>query len=222
MILNNKIPNHFLIDFDGTITTEDVAFRVLDKFAGKGWRHFDELLDRGEMSLKECMVSQYGMIKSDKNKILEFIENNYSLRGGFEEFVATCINSSIPVQIVSAGIDFVINHILMIHGINIDLKAIKAQASEDGMKLKFQELKHPDSRDFKEDFIKTIRNKVETNIIYIGDGNTDFFAAENADLVYCVKNSRLENYCIENIINYRSFTSFLEIENDIRNSLGSQ
>ena len=142
------------------------------------------------------------------------------VRGGFEEFVATCAKSSIPVQIVSAGIDFVLNHILMKHGINIELKAIKALASEDGMKLNFQKLNYSDSRDFKEDFIKTIRNKEETNIIYVGDGNTDFFAAENADLVYCVKNSRLEKFCMENTINFRSFTKFFEIM-DVGHSMAS-
>jgi HAD superfamily phosphoserine phosphatase-like hydrolase len=219
MILSKSIPNYILLDFDGTITMEDVAIQVLDQFAGLEWRQFDELLDRGQISLEECMRSQYGMIKSDEDKILEFIETKFILRDGFEDFIQTCDKLSIPVHVVSAGIDFVINHILRIHDIRIKLKAIKTQASVEGMKLEFNKLKYSGSRDFKEDYIKELRSYGEINIIYVGDGNTDFYAAENADIVYCVKGSRLETYCIEKKIILKSFSNFMEIENQITDSI---
>ncbi len=219
MILSNRFPNYILFDFDGTITTKDIAIQVLMEFADENWIKFDQMLDNSDISLEECMRLEYGMIKSGKNTILKFIEDKYVFREGFEEFVEFCNRSSIKTQIVSAGIDFVIDHILNIHDIKIDLKAIRAKARIDGMVLEFEEFKYPDSRDFKEDYIKELRSKGIINIIYVGDGSSDFHAAENADQVYCVSENKLEQYCIDNHINFRSFTSFKEIEDDIKNSL---
>ncbi|MHA1992486.1 MAG: hypothetical protein ACW98A_16060 [Candidatus Hodarchaeales archaeon] len=42
-----------LCDFDGTIVTHDTAEFILNKFTTENWQIFDELLEKGEMTLEE-------------------------------------------------------------------------------------------------------------------------------------------------------------------------
>ena len=50
-------------------------------------------------------------------------------------------------------------------------------------------------------------------IIYVGDGLTDRCASARVDLLFTRKNSSLENYALNQDLEYISFTSFKEIIN---------
>ncbi|MHA2105675.1 MAG: hypothetical protein ACW981_19790 [Candidatus Hodarchaeales archaeon] len=52
-----------LCDFDGTIVTHDTAEFILNKFTTENWQIFDELLEKGEMTLEESMKKQFKLIK---------------------------------------------------------------------------------------------------------------------------------------------------------------
>ena len=47
-----------LCDFDGTISEKDTAVIVFNKFINGNWRIFNEQLDRGELTLEQCMREQ--------------------------------------------------------------------------------------------------------------------------------------------------------------------
>ena len=106
-----------LSDFDGTITEIDTAVIVFNKFINGNWRIFNEQLDRGEITLEQCMREQFSMIKAPKSVILNELELDNSFRPSFEELVHFCIDDQVPFEIVSAGLDFVINHLLEVKGL---------------------------------------------------------------------------------------------------------
>ncbi len=57
-------------DFDGTIITVDTAELALRKFAAGKWEVFDVLLGEGKMTLEDCMINQFKLIKAPKDDII--------------------------------------------------------------------------------------------------------------------------------------------------------
>ena len=48
-----------LCDFDGTIAEIDTTVIVFNKFIHGNWRIFNEQLDKGEITLEQCMREQF-------------------------------------------------------------------------------------------------------------------------------------------------------------------
>lgn len=76
-----------LSDFDRTITKLDTAVIVFNKFINGNWRIYNEQLDRGEITLEQCMREQFSMIKAPKSVILNELKLDAAFRPGFEELV---------------------------------------------------------------------------------------------------------------------------------------
>jgi 2-hydroxy-3-keto-5-methylthiopentenyl-1-phosphate phosphatase len=51
-----------LIDFDGTITMRDSSELVLRRFADERWLIYDDMMDRGEIGLEDCMKQQFALV----------------------------------------------------------------------------------------------------------------------------------------------------------------
>ncbi len=191
-----------LCDFDGTITLEDTCVKILRQFVEENWQQYDILLENGKISLHECMQIQFGMIKAAKSSIVESL-GNIPLREGFGDFVKYCQSQEIPLIVVSAGLDFVIETVLNFH--NITLPVIAAKTSFDnGIRLIFPPLHNSNSADFKVDLVRYYKNQ-QKQVIFIGDGGSDLHGALAADVVYAVRESFLSSQVgIE-------FTDFLEL-----------
>ena len=82
-----------LCDFDGTIAEIDTAVIVFNKFIDGNWRSFNEQLDRGEITLEQCMREQFSMIKAPKSVILDELDLDVAFRPGFEGLVQYCIEN---------------------------------------------------------------------------------------------------------------------------------
>lgn len=183
-------------DFDGTIVTIDTVEYLLARYANGDWRRYDDLYERGEISLEECLRRQYRMIKEPKQKLIEAIDGVAMFRAGFEELLAFSREKAIPFTIVSAGLDFVIDHLLSRKDFRgrIVVLAPKSKPTSRGITLDFSGLPRGDSSNFKSVFAKSIKAR-GTGIAYIGDGFSDFEAVKLADARFAVKGSRLAEQC---------------------------
>jgi len=197
-----------LCDFDGTITLEDTCEKILQRFVERNWQKYDLALEKGTISLHECMQVQFGMIKADKASIVEFVRP-VSLREGFVEFVKFCKTREIPLIIVSAGLDFVIESILNLHRITLPIIAART-SFDNGILLTFPPLHYSDSIDFKADLVRYYKNQ-QKQVIFIGDGASDLHGALAADVVYSVK----EKYLSTQI--GIDFSDFSELRDTLRN-----
>lgn len=56
-------------------------------------------------------------------------------------------------------------------------------------------------------------------IIFVGDGVSDLPAAREADVIFARRGLRLEEYCIENGIDYKPYDSFEDIEKYLKSIL---
>ena len=200
-----------LCDFDGTIAEIDTAMIVFKRFIDGNWKIFNERLDRGEITLEQCMRDQFSMIKAPNSVILKELDLDVAFRPGFNELVNYCRDNQIPFEIVSAGLDFVINHLLEVRGLNgIMVHAVKTRFTENGLEMDPLELHDRNYIDFKEDLVNYIKDK-GYSVLYIGDGMSDKGAVMSADIVFVIKGSRLAEFCGTEGINHQEMSDFQEV-----------
>ena len=202
-----------LVDFDGTIVTEDIAERALSRFATPGWEKFNELLAGGEISVDECVRQEYGMIRARSEKeITDYLRSHYHLRPGFRNLIQECSSRKLEFAIVSAGLDFCIKDAFETFGITLPrLICPKSRFTPQGtIRLTFPRYRWPDSRDFKEDAVFSYKDS-GFRVAYVGDGAGDVHAAEASDRVFAIEGSTLQAMCRDRGVSHRAVKTFAPI-----------
>jgi 2-hydroxy-3-keto-5-methylthiopentenyl-1-phosphate phosphatase len=185
MRADRKVKTLVQCDFDGTITQEDISFLILDNFADGDWRKLLNDYQRGIISVGNFNTAAFNMVKADKETLREFVEQKTRIREGFPELLALCREMDYRFVIVSNGLEFYINTILQMLGIeNIEVFAAKAEFNPSGIKAKYV---GPDGSELQNDYKVTyIRHFLEDKyyIIYIGNGASDVHSARLANQVF--------------------------------------
>jgi len=199
-------------DFDGTIVNVDLVEYLLARYATGDWRRYDDLYEGGEISLEECLRQQYGMIREPRRKLLDAVDDVASFRAGFDELLAFAIEKGNSFTIVSAGLDFVITHLLRRKNVQsqIVILAPKSKPTPQGIVLDFSGLPQGDSSNFKSNAVKSIRAG-GGRVAYIGDGYSDFEAIKEANLKFVIKESRLDEQCRKDGIACRQIIDLGEV-----------
>lgn len=206
-----------LCDFDGTIVTHDTAEYILEKFTTENWQKYDELLEKGEMTLEESMKKQFKLIKISKNEIIEELEKVTQFRPNFDKLVEYCQEKSFMFKVVSAGLDFIIFHFINKIG-DLEIFAAKTTFTPEGIDIEFEVYFDKTSTDFKNDIVNHYKSRKYV-VYFIGDGSSDYGAVVNADFSFVVRNSKLHNYCANNNINHMPFENFNEIIDHLKNQI---
>ena len=201
-----------LCDFDGTIVDIDTAEFILEKFVEDNWQQFDVELEKGEITLEECMRKQYSMIKVPRARLLDVLEQATTIRANFDKLVEYCRTREIPLIIVSAGLDFCIEHFLKLGGWEgqVEVHSAKTHFTDKGIELSFPKSIDEFSVDFKVDLIKFYRRQGK-RVLYIGDGRSDYNAVRNADFSFVIKGTPLEELCQKEKIAHQSISDFQEV-----------
>ena len=219
-----------MMDFDGTISQEDVAEIILSDLATGDWQALDELFLKGKISLREAFQGQFEMV----NSTLEEMKASASkgvIDPSFSSFIEHQLLNK-PDQIlaiVSDGFRFYIEQLLKpVLGSNYeqlfiysnDVRFVKN--SNEGKGMTSQSLKvvfrNPECAhgcaNCKLELVENYQ-KEGFKIIYIGDGLSDFYPAEDADIVFAKTGKRLEKYCLDNKIAHTTFSSFSDLINEV-------
>jgi len=183
-------------DFDGTIMNIDTVEYLLAQYADGDWRRYDDLYERGEISLEECLSQQYGMIREPRQKLLDAIDGVASFRSGFDELLAFSKKEGTSFTIVSAGLDFVIRHLLNRKDVQNEIVIVApiSKPTQRGIVLDFSGLPQGHSTNFKSNLVRSIKAK-GTGVAYVGDGFSDFEAIKEANIRFVIKGSRLAEQC---------------------------
>ena len=109
------------IDFDGTITTQDVLDELIDHYAmDDSWRKAEELWQRGEIGSRECLERQFAVVKiadGDLESFLDRIKPDPGAAGLF----ALLKRAGVPHAVLSDGVDLFIQRILGRNGLHVPI-----------------------------------------------------------------------------------------------------
>jgi 2-hydroxy-3-keto-5-methylthiopentenyl-1-phosphate phosphatase len=210
------------LDFDGTVTEEDVSFLLLDKFVGDNWRPYLEQYSNGKISVAVFNKKVFGMVKADEKTMTDFVLNSprVKTRRGLWEFFDYCKRKGIRVIIVSNGLMFYIEAILKKKGISgIEIHAAENDFSPEGMKVRYI---GPDGREVDSSFVDSGFKEAYTDrlvkegyqVFYIGDGNSDIYSARKAK--YICATLDLLKHCEKEDLNWYPFEDFLDVLKELR------
>jgi 2-hydroxy-3-keto-5-methylthiopentenyl-1-phosphate phosphatase len=200
------------IDFDGTVTLEDVSFLLLDTYVGREWRKHLDAYSSGDITVGAFNQKVFGMMKADKKTLTDFVLSSprVKIRPGFKELVNYCRKKGYNTVIVSNGLTFYIEALLKTMGIkNLEVHAAENTFYKGGLDVKYL---GPDGKEvdtgFKEAFTRELRQQ-GYNVIYIGNGTSDIFPARLAQQIFATED--LLRACQKEKLEHYAFKDFFDI-----------
>ena len=188
-------------DFDGTATQVDVIDVLLTELAHPDWRLIEAEWQQGLIGSRECLRRQIALIRGGW-KAIERQLRSIVIDPSFSAFAQWCALESIPLLIVSDGIDRVIETLLARENIRVDAvyanRLVESAASELSLVFPYASKRSGCSAGL----CKCERLAMEFNEslrVVIGDGGSDFCWAPRADQLFA--KSALQAHChAENLV----------------------
>ncbi|HKT12784.1 MAG TPA: MtnX-like HAD-IB family phosphatase [Terriglobia bacterium] len=211
-------------DFDGTITRLDVTDEILKQFADPSWREVEGQWLRGDIGSRECFERQAALVRVTAKQLNALIDA-IPLDPGFAEFFHFLKARQLPFYIVSDSFDYVIRRVLKRVGADGELRngrhlfstGLELEAGR--MRAVFPHSNHGCKHNCatcKPAIIRRVRKKQQP-VIFIGDGLSDRFAVEVADVVFA--KHELLAYCRERSLACRPFESFADVQKEVAEML---
>jgi 2-hydroxy-3-keto-5-methylthiopentenyl-1-phosphate phosphatase len=214
-----KVKNKLiLVDFDGTITQNDVGAALFNSFSkGKSKKIVSEWL-QGRISSKECLQKECELIEITKEEFENFTLVQ-KIDEHFRDFVDLCKWEKMDLAILSDGLDYYIELILMKYHLD-DIPFYSNTVRFEGKKL-IPEFPYYDQGcgncgNCKKYHLENLR-RPNQKVVYIGDGLSDKCAIKEADFVFA-KND-LKAFCEREKIGYSEFRDFRDVISTFQNEL---
>jgi 2-hydroxy-3-keto-5-methylthiopentenyl-1-phosphate phosphatase len=205
-------PVRMLIDFDGTLVEPNVAIILVEEFAtdGRNLAHqVDDELHSGKITLREAWSRQVALLPPDRvPEMAQWAVDHTPFRKGAFRLLELLKETKVPSYIVSGGLDFYIHPILKRAGIHLPVLSDSMEATPDGGLRVTHPHGHATCRlcgICKAQAVRSIVPPAERTI-FAGDGSTDKYAAEVADLVFARR--RLKGFCEKAGIPFYAFEDF--------------
>lgn len=199
------------LDFDGTITRRDAVDAILEKYADPKWLTLEAEWRAGRMGSRECLQAQLAMVRANR-KQLDSLLDEIEIDEGLASLLEMCAAQNIPAHIISDGFDYCIRRILSrvnqtLHSLlrNVRVCASHLQGRGNLWQTEFpffhQTCAHGCATC--KPAVMRLLNPANAPAVFVGDGLSDQYAVESADLVFAKKG--LAAYCNENSVKYISF-----------------
>ncbi len=214
------------VDFDGTITINDVGNTLFREFGGSACDGFiaeyhEEKLSARELFRREAAAAGR-VLPVELNALLD----RQGIDPGFKDFVDFCRLRNIEFHIISDGLDYYIDRVLRAHGIR-DVSFVANSLSlepsgTDGRTLLSLDFPHSDSvcdrcACCKRNFMLT-HGGDDDILVLIGEGYSDRCPAQYADIVFAKKD--LQTFCQQENISYYLYSTFHDVTERLTELLG--
>jgi len=195
-------------DFDGTIAPADVGEELFRHFCGDA--AFEEILGRWD-ARRLTAPEAYGQLCAAMGEIRErditrFL-SSYAIDASFPRFVQWCDERRFSLHVLSDGVDAYIEPLFAAAGVDVPVLCNRLEL-RDGrahMHFPYYDPRCPDIAHCKSNHVALLARD-EDIIVYVGDGRSDFEAAQYADMVFA--RGALETYCQEQNITFRRLYTF--------------
>ena len=199
-----------LSDFDGTITICNVLNSLYEKFAAPSYRETLERWNRGEISTMEEIETVFATISASRAEMESFLDT-VELDPGFPSLLNYCLEAGIKFVIVSDGLRWYIEYIMRHHGIKeVAVYACEIHFERGGYRFSYPwfDSSTPMRSVSKSTIVRDYQSR-GYKVVFIGDGVSDFEAAQVADIVYA--RDVLLDYTKDHGIQAREFSDMGDI-----------
>ncbi len=198
-----------LCDFDGTIAVEDVIDSLLGRYGRPGWEALERDWRAGRIGSRACMSGQVALLDLCRDELDEHLSHLW-IDHAFPDFVARARELGVPIRVVSDGLDYAIHTILGRYGLG-DLPLAANKLAPANLPQRWQ-LSSPHQAEgcasgtCKCACVARARAEGAQRTLLIGDGASDFCAADHVDFVFA--KHRLIEHCRAVGIAYMPITGF--------------
>lgn len=208
------------VDYDATITEDDVLDRVALTFADEHIVTEEAgALDHTPMTLHEVLRQEYAAVRAARAEVVAWVVENARVRGGFHELVDLAREHDWPLVVLSSGFHTLIDPVLEREGLG-DLEVIANEVVPDpsGWRVVFRDESVCEAcgEACKRRSLNELSPAAE--IVYVGDGYSDRCAALRADLVFA--RAGLARYLRQLGVAFEPFESFHQIVDYLRTHEG--
>lgn len=205
------------VDFDGTVTGNDVGNAFFRKFGGEACEKLVEDYRAGIMSAQECFRREIASIGALDRSELDLFLASQRIDRTFKDFIAFCREQQIEFHVVSDGLDYYIYRILEangIAGISVFSNILRVFPADGEGRSKFSmAFPYPDvecracaccKRN-----VMLSRAGDQELIVYVGEGFPDGCPVQYADVVFA--KDALQTFCQRENISYYLYESFADV-----------
>ena len=200
-----------LTDFDDTAAVENVAELLLNRFGDPSWHEVRQRFRDRELTLNEYQEIAFRSIQASRAEMQGYVKENAHLRPYFGELWGYCQEQGVPMVVVSQGLDFYIEALLEANGFTeVPIYAVNTHFSEDGISYEYRHPR-PGQEHLGNSKGVVVERFLEQGhyVIYIGDGMSDFEAADKADLLFAHRT--LAEECARTGIPFQPFGDFQDV-----------
>ena len=214
------------LDFDGTISKRDVTDAILEQYADEDWLVSEIAWRAGRIGSRTCLSEQMALVQASRKQINALVDS-IEVDEGFDELLEVCAARNVQAHIISDGFDCFIDRILQraVNGNRPLVNSVSASHLSMG--------EHPWCTEFPffeqscghgcatcKPAVMRLVNPANAPAIFVGDGLSDRYAVERADLVFA--KSELADYCRVNSIAHTEFERLTEVATDLDRWPGSR
>lgn len=177
-----------ICDFDGTIAEQDMITSIMRAFVPTESAPLIAAVQAGELSVRKGVEQMFALIPAEKYpQVVTFAQAHTVVRAGFEAFIHRCSELGWPVTVVSGGFDFFVEPVIQQLSTPVDVYC--NQIEHNGSHLAVRWTVDCDAACeggcglCKPSVMRQLQAG-GTKFVVIGDGVTDFKAAQAADYVF--------------------------------------
>jgi 2-hydroxy-3-keto-5-methylthiopentenyl-1-phosphate phosphatase len=195
-----------VIDFDGTITQDDLLDQIARDFGDPAvYQEVEDALHAGTMPLREVITREYEPVTTPMSEAVAWVLERVRVRPGFAALVHDAQAAGWEVHVVSSGFEEFIGPVLAREGVDVQVHANSVDARPDGWVVQWN---YPDSCGHCDESCK--RDLLPDGyVVYIGDGYSDRCAALAADRVFATRG--LASYLADRDVPFEPFDDFRDV-----------
>jgi 2-hydroxy-3-keto-5-methylthiopentenyl-1-phosphate phosphatase len=202
------------VDFDGTITKDDVGEAIFREFGDQ--ERVDKIIEdlmSDQITAKECWIRLFDtFIDFDRKKLDDFIDS-FQIDESFHSFVSFCKKNELEIYVLSDGFDYYINKIFErenLTGLKVFCNNLSITADNQFiLNFPYGSPDCPSSANCKRNHI--INNSSDDDFtLFVGDGNSDKYTVQFCDYIFA-KDSLLK-FCEKERITFFPYKSFADVE----------
>ncbi len=201
-------PQRLVLDWDGTVTEVDTLDLVLGEFGDPEiYERVEAELDAGTMTLNEVIAAEFLTVTTPLEEVVPWLLEHTRVRAGFAELA----REHRPL-VVSSGFHELIEPVLEREGVlgDVELRANRLDPRADGWRVLFRVTEvcpHCGEACKRADL------PTDGEVVYAGDGYSDFCAVSAADRVFATGN--LARRLDEQGASYTPLTDFRALASEL-------
>ena len=214
-------PLSVVLDFDGTITVDDIGDKVIEKFASDGWQDAYRRLLVGELAVGEAWAIEANHLnRADERAMVDFAITQARTRPGLAAFLEFAARRGVAVEVASSGFHFYVDAIMRREGMDGTARArptVRWDQSGRGVLAFGDGLRDCASTALcKCDRIWSHRRNGR-RVVFVGDGFSDVCAATQADVL--LARGKLAELAPRLGLEFRPFDDFFDVKREVQRLL---